>query len=85
LYVELLCMDDTPDVPRNQGIDTVKKLAEEHPNIDVGVSNSGGQEMKCGESGREWIKSVVEQNHVRFDNPARINAGHSYILVLPEE
>jgi len=78
-------MDDIPDVPRNQGVDTVKELAEQHSNIDVGVSNSGGWEMKCGKSGREWIKTVVEQNDVRLDNPARINAGHSYILILPEE
>jgi len=78
-------MTNIPDVPKNQGIDAVKELAEQHPNIDVGVNNSGGWEMKCGKSGRERIRNVVEQNNVRFDNPARINAGHSYILVLPDE
>lgn len=74
------------DIPNDEGIETVKNHAEDVSGIDVGVSNSGGYEIKwSSDDAREWLLKAVDKNAVRFDNPARIDAGHPYVLILPDE
>lgn len=32
-----------------------------------------------------WLRDQVEQSTHRFDNPARIEAGHAYVRLVPED
>ena len=71
------------EIPKDKNIDEIRELFEETDRIDVGVENMDGFEAKIGSDKRNFVMEVVEKNNVRFDNPARIQNGHPYILILP--
>lgn len=77
--------DQKPDVPEDKNIEQIKQVIEDHPRIDVGVDNSGGFEIKYASDAKEWLGQIVENNNIRFDNPARFDSGHPYVLLLPDE
>jgi len=71
------------DIPKNKNIDEIYDIFKNKDNISMNGLNSGGFEAKIGSNMNEWVFNIVEQNNIRFDNPARLKAGHPYILILP--
>lgn len=54
--------------------------------LKLGVENGRGYEVEIlDRKGREWLEEKVSKGSLRFDNPKRIESGHSYALILPEE
>lgn len=75
-----------PDIPEEQDIETVIEKVKKHPSVKfIGEHSSEGFEYRVGGEGQEWLINSVENNEVRFDNPNRIESGHPYGLILPEE
>lgn len=71
-------------IPTESGIETIREYLEAIERIDVLGDNSGGFEVKYASEKKKLLKELVENNLIKFDNPARIEAGHPYILILPE-
>lgn len=79
-------LTDLPDAPADEPFDVVKQHVEalDDMHVEIGSEHSDGFEYKASDVGLEWLQLVVEQNDaVRFDNPARAEAGHRYGMLLP--
>lgn len=67
------------------GINEIYKLFSNEKRIEVIGENSGGFEAKVSSEHKEWVINIIENNNVRFDNPARLKSGHPYVLILPTD
>lgn len=79
-------MEEVPEIPEDENLEIVKGVVESHPRVRfVGDHSSGGIEYKVSEESQEWLIELVKENKVKFDNPNRIDSGHSFGLILPDE
>jgi hypothetical protein len=66
-------------------IEEFKNKVEEKDGVELGVENSGGYEIRVvNEKHREWLVNFVSENSLEFNNRNRIESGHNYFLVLPD-
>lgn len=66
-------------------IEEFKNKVEEKDGVELGLENSGGYEIRVvNEEDREWLINFVSENSLEFDNRNRIESGHNYALVLPD-